>query len=66
MGIHDRDYMKRRSDDDNDASSAESKAEEIAQKFLSKFPRLLLYFGIGFAVLILITFIVFKISGASH
>jgi hypothetical protein len=63
MGIRDRDYMKRRSDDDDDGSLPDSKAEEIAQKLLSKFPRLLLYCGIGFVILILIALVVFKISG---
>jgi len=62
MGIRDRDYMKRRSDDDPDGSSPESKAEEIAQKLLNKFPQLLLYCGIGLVILILITLAILKIA----
>jgi uncharacterized membrane protein SpoIIM required for sporulation len=62
MGIRDRDYMKRRSDDDSDGSSQESKAEELAQRFLNNLPRLLLYCGIGFAILILIALVVLKIA----
>lgn len=66
MGIQDRDYMKRRSDDDFDGSSTELKAEEIAQRLLNKFPRLFLFCGIGFVILILIALVVLKISGAGH
>jgi hypothetical protein len=63
MGIRDRDYMKRRSDDDDGGSSSGSKAEEIAERLLRKFPRLLLYCGIGLVILILIAFVVLKLSG---
>jgi hypothetical protein len=66
MGIRDRDYMKRRSDDDDGGSSSESKAEEFAQRLLSNFPRILLYCGIGLIILLLIAFVVFKISSAGH
>ena len=66
MGIRDRDYMKRRSDDDYDGSSTESKAEEIAQRLLNKSPRLFLYCGIGFVILIVIALIILKVSGTSH
>jgi hypothetical protein len=63
MGIRDRDYMKRRPDDDDDGSALESKAEEIAQRFLNKLPRLLLFCGIAFVILILIALVIFKIAG---
>ena len=66
MGIRDRDYMKRRSDDDFDGPSMESKAEDIAQRFLNKLPQLLLYGGIGLVILILIALVVLKISSAIH
>jgi hypothetical protein len=66
MGIRDRDYMKRRSDDYDGGSSSGSKAEEIAERFLSKFPRLFLYCGIGLVILILIAFVVLKFSGTGH
>lgn len=62
MGICDRDYMKRRPDDDD----TESKAEEIAQRFLNNLPRLLLYCGIAVVILALIAFVVLKIVAASH
>jgi hypothetical protein len=64
MGIRDRDYMKRRPDDDD--SSPEAKAEEIAQRFLSNLPRLLLYCGIVTVILILIALVVLKISAAAR
>ncbi|HEV2327204.1 MAG TPA: hypothetical protein VGY56_00265 [Verrucomicrobiae bacterium] len=52
--------MKRRPDDDNEGSS---KAEEIAEGLLRKSPRLLLYCTIGLVILILIAFVVLKITG---
>jgi hypothetical protein len=64
MGIRDRDYMKRRPDDDG--SSSESKAEEFAQRLLKKFPRLFLYCGIGMVILILIVLAILKFFGTSH
>jgi hypothetical protein len=66
MGIRDRDYMKRPSDDGGEGSSPDSKAEEMAQRFLRKFPRFFMYCGIGFVVLILIFLAVLKFSGKSH
>jgi hypothetical protein len=65
MGIRDRDYMKRPSDDDGKGDSS-SKAEELAQKFLSKFPQFLMYCGIGLVVLIVIALVILKFSGKSH
>jgi hypothetical protein len=68
VGIRDRDYMKRQrpSDDDGRGGSSDSKAEEIAQKFLNKFPRFLAYFGIGLVVLIVVTLIIIKLTGTKH
>jgi hypothetical protein len=63
MGIRDRDYMKRPSDDDDGSSS---KAEEMAQKLLNKFPRFLMYCGIGFVVLIVIALVALKFHAVSH
>ncbi len=65
MGIRDRDYMKRPSNDDG-KGDASSRAEELAQKFLSKFPRFLMYAGVGLVVLIVIVLIILKSSSASH
>ena len=65
MGIRDRDYMKRPSDDGGKGDSS-SQAEELAQKFLNKFPRFLMYAGVGLIVLIVIVLIILKFTGASH
>jgi hypothetical protein len=61
MGMRDRDYMKRPSDDDG-ASGSDSKAEEFAQRFLRKYPRFFLYCGIGLGVLIVIALVVAKFN----
>jgi uncharacterized membrane protein YukC len=67
MGIRDRDYMKRPSDDDGQSdSSSESKAEEFVSRFFQKHPRFVLYVGIGLVILIVIALIVAKFSGTSH
>jgi hypothetical protein len=67
MGIRDRDYMKRPSDDDGQSdSSSESKAEEFVSRFFRKHPRFVLYVGIGLGILIVIALIVAKFSGTSH
>jgi hypothetical protein len=65
VGIRDRDYMKRPSDDGQGASS-NSKAEEIAQKILSKFPKILMLLGIGLLVIIVVALIILKLSGSHH
>jgi hypothetical protein len=68
MGIRDRDYMKRPSDEDDGEgrSSSESKAEEFISRFLQRHPRFFLYVGIGLGVLLVIGVIVAKFSGAGH
>jgi hypothetical protein len=67
MGILDRDYMKRPSDDDGQSdSSSESKAEEFVSRFLQKHPRFFLYVGIGLGALLIIAFIVAMFSETSH
>jgi len=67
MGIRDRDYMKRPSDDEaSRGSSAESKAEDFLSKFVQKHPRFFLYVAIGFAVLIVISLVVVHFSGANR
>jgi hypothetical protein len=58
--------MKRPSDDDGKGSSSDSKAEEIAQKILNKFPKILMFFGIGLAVIIVVALIILKLSGSHH
>jgi hypothetical protein len=67
MGIRDRDYMKRPSDDDEPgASSPDSQAEDIAQRFFQKYPRFFLYFGLGLGILIVIALLIARFSGTGH
>jgi len=67
MGIRDRDYMKRPSDDEggNSAPSA-SKVEAFFSEFLRKHPRLFLVILLVLAAAILIAAIVAKISGGGN
>jgi hypothetical protein len=58
--------MKRPSDDDGKGSSSNSKVEEFAQKILNKFPKILMFFGIGLVVIIMVALIVLKFSGSRH
>jgi uncharacterized MAPEG superfamily protein len=68
MGIRDRDYMKRPSDDDGprgssySSSSTDSRAEEIARRFFEKYPRFFLYLGIGIGILIVAAVVFGKLS----
>ena len=67
MGIRDRDYMKRPSDDDDERSSSpESRAEEVAQRVLARFRKLRMIGGIALAILIIVAFIMSKMSGGGH
>jgi hypothetical protein len=56
MGVKDRDYMKRPSDDGDyeRSSSPESRAEEFAQRVLARSRKLLLIAGIVLGILIII------------
>jgi len=65
MGIHDRDYMKRPSDDGDD-SSPESGAEEFAQRVLARSRKALLIFGIVLGIVIVIALILSKFSRGGH
>jgi hypothetical protein len=65
MGIRDRDYMKRRSDEDQRSLSG-SKIEELLTGFFRRHPRFFLYAGIGLGALILITLLIPKISGGAR
>lgn len=63
MGIRDRDYMKRPSDDDGErSSSSDSRAEEFVSRFLRRHPRFLVYVSIGICALIVIALVVAKFS----
>jgi len=64
MGVRDRDYMKRPSDDDDDRnSSVESRAEEFAQRVLARSRKLLLIGGIVLGIVIIIALVMSKLSG---
>ena len=63
MGIHDRDYMKRPSDDGERSSSSDSKAEEFLSRFLRRHPRFFLYVGLALGALILIGLVMASFSG---
>ncbi len=65
MGIRDRDYMKRRPDNDDD-SSPESRAEEFAQRVLARSRKLIVIGGIALGILLLVALIIAKFSGGGH
>ena len=67
MGILDRDYMRRRSDDDaRPKPSVEGNAEESVSQFLRKHPRFLLSVAIGLGVLCVIALIITTFSGGNR
>ena len=67
MGIQNRDYMKRPSDDDERrASSSDSKLEALLSGFLQRHPRFFIYVGISLAVLVIAAIIVAKLTTRSH
>jgi hypothetical protein len=64
MGIRDRDYMKRPSDDDD--PSPESKAEEFAERVLARSRKAILICGIVLGLIIVVALILSKFSGGGH
>jgi hypothetical protein len=68
VGIHDRDYMKRRADDEGDrsTSSSESNAEEFLTRFLQRHPRLFFYVGVGLAAVVVVVIIVVVVANRSN
>jgi len=62
MGIQNRDYMRRPSDNDGSSSSADSQVEAFLSNFLKRHPRFLLYVGIGLAALIIVALLAIKVS----
>ena len=65
MGVRDRDYMKRPSDDDEERSSSpESRAEEFAQRVLARSRKLFIIGGIVLAIVIIIALVMSKFSGS--
>ncbi|HEX3627063.1 MAG TPA: hypothetical protein VH280_16765 [Verrucomicrobiae bacterium] len=64
MGIRDRDYMKRRADDEDDrASSLESKAEAIAGRILAKAGKGIMIFCIALGILAFVMWVISWFSG---
>jgi len=59
MGIQDRDYMKRRREDD-EARYDSSSTENALRRFLQKYPRFFLYLVIAIGVLIVVAAIATK------
>lgn len=59
MGIQDRDYMKRRREDDG-ARYDSSATENALRRFLQKYPRFFLYLAIGAGILIILAAIATK------
>ena len=67
MGIRDRDYMKRPSDDDGDeVTPPRSKAEEFAERMLARSRKLMLIGGIALATLIIVALALSQFSGGSR
>ncbi len=63
MGIQDRDYMKRRpEDDDRRHSSSGSGVEDRLRSFLNRNPRFFLYLGVALGTLCLLGLILAKMS----
>ena len=63
MGLHDRDYMKRPSEDDpGRAGPPDEKLEAFFSGFLSRHPRLPLALGVTLVVLVLIAILVAKFA----
>ncbi|MBI2928272.1 MAG: hypothetical protein HYY24_21595 [Verrucomicrobia bacterium] len=63
MGIHDRDYMKRRADDDGArTSSPDEKLDALLSSLLRKHSRKLKLFAIALVVLLLLAILVAKFA----
>ena len=62
MGIQDRDYMKRRSDDGDRRPPSGTGAENFLTGFLERHPRFFLYVGIGLGALIVIPMVAALLS----
>ena len=67
MSIHDRDYMKRPSDDDSPRSGpADEKLEAFFSGFLARHPRLPLAIGITLVLLVILALLLVKFTGKAH
>lgn len=67
MGILNRDYMKRPSeDDDGQGGSSDSRAEEFFSRFLKRYPRFFIYLGVGLVALLVLVIIIAKLTERRH
>jgi hypothetical protein len=67
MGIRDRDYMKRRTDDENERSSSlESKAEAIAERIMAKLGTVIAVSVVALGIVALVVWMISKFSGGNH
>ena len=63
MGLLNRDYMKRPSDDDpRRAASNDARLEAFLSGFLSEHPRFFLVAGVALAVLIVVSIIIARVA----
>ena len=66
MGLSDRDYMKRRPEDDAQrASSPDAKVEAYLSGFLNRHPRFFLIAGAALAVLIVLAILIARLADKS-
>jgi hypothetical protein len=66
IGIRDRDYMKRRPDDDDRGSSLESKAEAIAERIMAKLGTVIAVTVIALGIVALVVWLISKFSGGNR
>ena len=68
MGLDDRDYMRRPSNDEGPgvSSSADEKLEAFFSGFLSRHPRFLVVAGVVVAVAILLAILIAKMGGKGN
>jgi len=62
MGLGDRDYMKRSSDDEQRTSSPDEKLEAFFSGFLGRHPRFLIMASVALVVLIALAILVAKFA----
>jgi hypothetical protein len=67
MGLDDRDYMKRRPDDDAPhGSSPDEKLESFISGFLARHPKLPIVIGVSMVLVVVVVVIGIKLANASH
>jgi hypothetical protein len=67
MGIRDRDYMKRRTDDEADGgSSLESKAEAIAERIMARLGKFIAVTAIALGIFALVLWLISKVFSGNH